>query len=89
VTQHHRLDGNALGGTLAGVFAAEATTLELTCGSCGSSWQLGDCHAYLDGPGIVVRCCGCDALLMRVAQLPTGTWVDLRGAASVRMPRGD
>lgn len=88
MTEQHRLDGNAIGGTLAGVFAMEATTLELTCSGCGSSWQLGACHAYVDCPGIVLRCCRCDTLLMRVAELPTGTRIDLRGAASVLSPHG-
>ncbi len=74
-----RLDGNAAAGLLSEVFAVEATTTELTCASCGATGAVGSAHDYADGPGTVLRCAACAAVLMRLARLPDRVVADLRG----------
>jgi hypothetical protein len=53
------LDGNAVGGLLQEVFAAEMTTAIGTCGDCGAAGPVGAAHLYR-GAGIVLRCPHCD-----------------------------
>jgi len=50
-----RLDGNAAAGLLSEVFAIEATSAVLKCASCGAMGAVGAVHAYMDGPGMVLR----------------------------------
>ena len=74
-----RLDGNVAAGALAAVFAFEVTGARFTCAACGATTVFAEHHAYADGPGTVVRCPGCEAAVVRVAETPGHTWVDLRG----------
>ena len=77
----HRLDGNAAGGILGELLAPEATSLALRCASCGNTRELGAVHVYDRAPGTVLRCPGCSAVLMRVADLGDRVVADLRGVA--------
>ena len=77
------LDGNAIGGLLMEVFGAEMTTAVATCGSCGTGSQVAELAVYMPGPGAVVRCRSCDAVLMAFVQLRGVTCVDLMGLASL------
>jgi Family of unknown function (DUF6510) len=63
-----RLDGNAIAGLLREVFATDLTAARCTCASCGAVGQLGAQHLYdyPDGPGAVLRCRSCEAVLMVV-----------------------
>lgn len=74
-----RLDGNAIGGLLQEIFALEMTTAETTCAGCGAINAVGRVHAYLDAPGAVVRCPGCDGVLMKIVHGRGRYWVDLTG----------
>ena len=84
----HRLDGNAAAGRLADVFAFEVTTARATCAGCGSTSYVAGCHVYADAPGMVLRCPGCGAAVVRLAQGPDRTWIDLRGVALLEVPGG-
>ena len=75
-----RLDGNVAAGPLATVLAFEVTTARCTCATCGVTALFAELHAYTDAPGTVVRCPSCQAVVVRVAETPGHTWVDLRGA---------
>jgi hypothetical protein len=44
---------------------------------------LGHYHVYADAPGMVVRCPSCEKMVMRVAQTPGHTWLDMGGAATL------
>jgi Family of unknown function (DUF6510) len=78
-----QLDGNAIGGLLMEIFGTEMTTAIGTCGSCGTTGQVAGLAVYLRGPGTVVRCPVCDAVLMVFAEVRGITCVDLRGLAAL------
>ena len=78
-TEEMRLDGNAVAGMLDEVLRVEATTVIVRCGSCGSENALGAAVAYVQCPGAVLRCPGCDEVLMRFAQIREHLVADLRG----------
>ncbi|GAA4877279.1 DUF6510 family protein [Actinomycetospora straminea] len=82
-TESRRLDGNAAGGRLADVFAFDATVVQTRCGACGTRAPLGQYHVYADAPGMVVRCPGCENVVLRMAQTPGHTWLDMGGAITL------
>lgn len=61
-----RVDGNAMAGVLSEVFVHEMTTARIACGGCGEVEQIGAEHAYMQAPGIVMRCCHCENVLLVV-----------------------
>jgi hypothetical protein len=63
-----RVDGNAMAGVLGEVFVREMTAARIACGGCGKVEPVGAEHAYTQAPGIVMRCCHCDGLLLVVVQ---------------------
>jgi Family of unknown function (DUF6510) len=79
----HALDGNAIGGLLTEVFGTEMTTATGTCASCGAARQVAELVVYQPGPGTVVRCRSCDAVLMVFVEVRGITCVDLAGLASL------
>jgi hypothetical protein len=86
MTEPTHVDGNAAAGAFADVLGFDVTTAMLTCAGCGVVAAFAESHVYHRGPGIVVRCPGCDDVLARLAQTPTDVWLDLRGAQSWRIP---
>jgi hypothetical protein len=79
-----RLDGNAVAGVLDEVFATEVTIAVGTCDGCGAANPIGAVHVYRSA-GTVLRCPGCDAVLMRVVEAGTRVWIDLRGLRSLEV----
>jgi hypothetical protein len=77
------LDGNAIGGLLMEVFGAEMTTASSVCAWCGAISQVAGLAVYLSALGAVVRCRGCDGVLMVFVQVRGITCVDLQGVASL------
>lgn len=75
-----RLDGNAAAGILSEVFAPDLTTARAMCGNCGTTRAVGALLVYAHGMGTVVRCPGCDAVVLRIARTPTHVWLDSTGA---------
>ena len=82
----HALDGNVAGGGLSEIFAAEITVAVTTCASCGDDHLIGELRAYLDAPGIVLRCASCEAVQIRLVRGPQRAWLDLRGARVLEFP---
>ena len=76
------LDGNAAAGEFTAIFASDPTTVTVCCGSCGAQQAFGQLQAYLGGPGTVLRCRACEAMVARVAHTPCGTWLDISGSSS-------
>jgi Family of unknown function (DUF6510) len=72
-------DGNALAGPLREIFAVELTGASGRCDSCGWVGAVAGVRVYLDAPGAVARCPGCDAVLLRLVRGPDRAWLDLRG----------
>ena len=77
-----RLDGNAVGGLMLELFGAELTASPCVCAGCGAREELARLDVYL-GAGVVVRCCHCEAVMIRVVQGPERTWLDLSGTSSL------
>jgi hypothetical protein len=74
------LDGNALGGLLDDVFAFEITTARCTCAGCGAVRDVGALRVYANAPGVVVRCPGCEDVVLRfVRDDRDRVWLDMRG----------
>jgi hypothetical protein len=76
------LDGNAAAGEFTGILAGDPTTVVVCCASCGARQAFGQLQAYLGGPGTVLRCRACEAMVARVAHTPRGTWLDASGSSS-------
>ncbi|QFZ19496.1 DUF6510 family protein [Saccharothrix syringae] len=83
------VDGNALAGTLAEVFAVDVTAALARCGSCGETGPLAGLRVYGRAPGLVARCPGCESVVLRVNRGPGAAWLDLRGATCLRVDLPD
>jgi Family of unknown function (DUF6510) len=82
------VDGNAVGGLLASVFAADVTASPGQCANCHTVSLVGTLRAYVRGPGVVLRCPACAEVVLRIVETPTATVVDVSGAALLRFERG-
>lgn len=85
-TSARRLDGNAAGGALAELFAADLTTARCRCAACGTTSMLGAHHLYADAPAIVLRCPTCTEVVLRFASQNGRMLLDLRGAQLLAVP---
>jgi hypothetical protein len=79
-------DGNALAGPLAELFAVDMTTAVGRCVSCGLVGEIATLRVYRHAPGLVARCPGCDAVVLRLVRGPSSVWLDLRGTVSLQIP---
>ena len=77
------LDGNAAAGALTDVFAFEITTAVTTCATCQHTHPVATLGAYLQAPGVVLRCVSCNAVQIRLVRAPRRTWLDLRGVDTI------
>ena len=80
-----KLDGNAIGGLLAEIFSREMTTARGTCATCGAAEEFGALVVYARAPGVVVRCPGCGAVLLRIVRADGRIWLEARGLSCVQM----
>jgi hypothetical protein len=87
VIRSFTLDGNAAAGILNEIFALEMTNNPVECAHCGREGEMGTLFAYMQAPGVVLRCPGCENIVMRIVQLPEAIYLDLRGAAYVCLKR--
>ena len=53
---------------------------------CGHIGVFAEARVYVDAPGMVARCQGCDDVLVRVVTTPNDTYLDLRGLTYLRIP---
>jgi hypothetical protein len=81
------LDGNAVAGMLWEIFGREMTVIQEHCDHCDYQCELGALHAYVRGPGIVLRCPTCGSVLMRVVTTPGHYLLDARGMRYLRLAR--
>ena len=80
------LDGNAAAGALTEIFGRDVTEAFGACRGCGRRSRLAEAHAYLGGPGVVLRCPGCEAVVLRAARSPADTWLDSGGLSYLQLP---
>jgi hypothetical protein len=78
------LDGNAAAGDLSEVFRLEATAAIATCAGCGMTGALAEVHVYEAGPGTVLRCPSCDAVLIRLVHAGDELRMEMRGVRVLR-----
>ena len=79
------LDGNAAAGLLGAIFPFEMTRAVGVCDHCGAMAQVATLTVYTQTPGVIVRCPGCQGVLMRVVEAPGRYWIDLRGLRSLEL----
>jgi len=79
------LDGNAAAGALSEIFAIELTAAVAACAGCGRRAALADATSYQQAPGLVLRCRGCEHVMVRVVLGPDRRWVDLTGVAVLEL----
>ena len=82
--QRH-LDGNAPAGAMAAMFGSDLTDAMGTCSVCRHRAALGETKAYVDGPGVVLRCAQCENILMRWAITSDTTWLEMAGLRSLEI----
>jgi hypothetical protein len=81
------LDGNAVAGTLQAIFGVEMTATSLICAHCGGTSMIGELRAFTQSPGVVLRCPGCERVMLRLVQTPEATLLDARGVMYLKIPR--
>jgi hypothetical protein len=81
------LDANATAGLLYEIFGVEMTASPTECAHCGNEAEVGALLAFIQGPGIVLRCSTCENVVLRVVQTPEAVYLDARGAIYLRLAR--
>jgi hypothetical protein len=82
------LDGNAAAGILSEIFAVEMTNNRVECANCGRQGEIGTLLAFMQAPGVVLRCPSCEQVILRAVQSAETIYLDLRGAAFVSFKLG-
>jgi hypothetical protein len=80
-----KLDGNAAAGELQEIFGAEMTLVRATCAACGAVWEMGALSVYVHAPGMVFRCPGCEAVLLRIVRTEERVWLDPSGVRCLEL----
>jgi hypothetical protein len=81
------LDGNVGAGRLGEIFALELTSARGRCADCGAEAQIGEARAFVEAPGLVLRCASCDNALVVLVRTDDRyvlgmsglAWLELRG----------
>jgi len=79
------VDGNALGGALREVFAADVTGAVGRCAGCGQVSAVGALRVFTRAAGVVARCTGCDSVLIRLVTAPDRVFLDLHGLSFLEL----
>jgi hypothetical protein len=79
------LDGNAAAGLLSELFCVEMTTAVVACAGCGAAGPVAELALYGHEMGQILRCQSCETAVIRVARTGGRLWLDLRGAAVLRV----
>jgi hypothetical protein len=79
------MDGNAVAGRLEDIFGRDMTTAVTRCAGCASQAEMGALMVFTRGPGVVLRCPTCEAIIARIVETTTALYLDARGAAFVRI----
>ena len=77
------LDGNAIAGQLFELFGVEMTTAVAICAGCSARARFAETLVYVGGPGTVMRCRACTAVLAVFVTVRELTCVDLRGLSAI------
>jgi hypothetical protein len=77
------LDAQAAAGALSQIFCRDVTTATAICSGCGRTGAFAELRLYGGQMGFVMRCPGCDLVLMRLARTPQGLWLEMQGLRSL------
>jgi hypothetical protein len=80
------IDGNALAGPLAELFAFDATMASVRCSGCGSVEVLATAMVYMDAMGAVARCSHCDDVLLTLVESEDRVWIGFAGGSALEVP---
>lgn len=81
------LDANAVAGVFQEIFGTEMTVAPTECAHCGTEGEIGTLLAFIQAPGIVLRCPSCENIVLRITQTPDAFYIDARGAVYLRVAR--
>jgi hypothetical protein len=81
------LDVNAAAGELNQLFTLDVTRAIVQCDSCDKIAPLAESYLYAMEPGMVVRCNGCQRVLMRIVTNAANVWADLRGLRYLQLTK--
>ena len=81
------LDGNAAAGALSEVFALEVTGARGRCDACGNVAPLGEAYAYVEAPGVVIRCRGCESVLLVLVRGGDRYWLGVQGLSWLELAK--
>ena len=84
--QSNALDGSAAAGAFSVALGVDASMIDIVCAECGYQAPFAEERAYLGGPGTTLCCRRCASVIGRVATTPAGTWLNLSGSDSWRLP---
>jgi Family of unknown function (DUF6510) len=87
MTSSLHLDGNAAAGPLSELLAFDISGATGRCAGCGDDVVMGRTRVYAGGPGLVIRCPGCDHVMVRLATSDDSVWLDMSGLASLQVGR--
>ena len=73
------LDGNVAAGVLSEIFAVEVTAARGRCDTCGNVAEVGEARAFVEAPGVVIRCRSCDGVLLVLVRGDGRYWLGLHG----------
>jgi Zn finger protein HypA/HybF involved in hydrogenase expression len=79
------LDGNAAAGIMSEIFALEMTSSTIECANCGREGEMGTLMAFMQAPGVVLRCPTCEEVVLRVVRSSEAIYLDARGAVYIRL----
>ena len=82
------LDGNAAAGMLAEVFALEPTGARGRCDGCGNVAYLGEARAFVEAPGLVIRCRACESVLLVLVRGDGRYWLGVQGLTWLELRAG-
>jgi hypothetical protein len=77
------LDAQAAAGALSQIFSRDVTAATAICAGCGRTGAFAELRLYGGQTRFVLRCPGCDAVLMRLAATTRGYWFEMQGLRSL------
>lgn len=80
------MDGNMLAGELREIFSMDVTAARGRCAGCGRMGMVAETRVYQHAAGLVARCPGCDAVLIRLVRAPDRAYLDLHGMSFLEVP---
>jgi hypothetical protein len=85
-TEEMRLDGNAAAGMLRELFARDLTEGLASCAGCGHTSPVGALLEYGHAMGIILRCPGCQSVMIRLVHTAGSLRLDASGVSLLSIP---